>query len=89
MKGARVIDFGGKMGVFIKGKLNILPPRDENNVISPKESFLAKRFKTFDLNKNGTISPDEVNSAIKLYEAGSQTYPKELILELIDLYFED
>jgi len=88
MKDARVIDFGGKKGVYINGKLNILPPVTSEPV-NPQKTLLAQRFKTADLNKDGTISPDEVNSIIKLYEAGSELYSKEMILELIDLYFGD
>lgn len=88
MKGARVIDFGGKKGVYINGKLNILPAMPEEPT-SLSKSFLATRFKTADLNKDGIITPDEVNSIIKLYEAGSELYSKEMILELIDLYFEE
>ncbi len=88
MKGARVIDFGGKKGVYINGQLNILPPL-EDGLADPEKTFLAKKFKSCDLNKDGIITPDEVNSVIKLYEAGSELYTKEMILELIDLYFEE
>lgn len=88
MKGARVIDFGGKKGVYINGKLNILPALPDGPA-NPHKSFLATRFKTADLDRDGIITPDEVNSIIKLYEAGSELYSKEMILELIDLYFEE
>lgn len=88
MKGARVINFGGKKGVYINGELNILPVLDSGPA-NPKQSFLATKFKSVDLDKDGVITPDEVNSVIKLYEAGSELYTKEMILELIDLYFED
>lgn len=88
MKGARVIDFGGKKGVYINGQLNILPAM-ENGPANPQKTFLANKFKSCDLDKDGIITPDEVNSVIKLYEAGSELYTKEMILELIDLYFEE
>lgn len=88
MKGARVIDFGGKKGVYINGQLNILPSLEEGPA-NPQKTFLANKFKSCDLDKDGVITPDEVNSVIKLYEAGSELYTKEMILELIDLYFEE
>ncbi len=87
MKGVRVIDFGSAKGVYIEGKLNILPKA----IASPetiKRKQLAKEFRTVDLNRDGEITPDEVNSVVKLYQAGSQLYTKEMLNRLIDLFLE-
>jgi len=89
MKGVRVIDFGVTKGVYINGKLNILPKVTEE--ITPemkKRRQLAKEFKTVDLNRDGEISPDEINSVIKLYQAGSSLYNKEMLNKLIDIFLE-
>ena len=88
MKGVRVIDFGGTKGVYINGKLNILPKVTNESAQTLKRRQLAKEFKTVDLNRDGEITPDEVNSVIKLYQAGSALYNKELLNRLIDIYFD-
>lgn len=87
MKGVRVIDFGGTKGVYIAGKLNILP----KVTASPetlKRRQLAKEFRTVDLNRDGEITPEEINSVIKLYQAGSALYNKEMLNRLIDIFLD-
>ena len=88
MKGVRVIDFGGTKGVYIAGKLNILPKTINTSPETLKRRQLAKEFKTVDLNRDGEISPDEINSVIKLYQAGSSLYSKEMMNKLIDIFLE-
>jgi Ca2+-binding EF-hand superfamily protein len=88
MKGVRVIDFGGTKGVYINGKLNILPKTTNTSPETLKRRQLAKEFKTVDLNRDGEISPDEINSVIKLYQAGSSLYSKEMMNKLIDIFLE-
>lgn len=88
MKGIRVIDFGGTKGVYIDGKLNILPKQTPLAPETMKRRQLAKEFVTVDLDKNGEISPEEINSVIKLYQAGSTLYTKEMMNKLIDLFLE-
>lgn len=88
MKGVRVIDFGGTRGVYIDGKLNILPKTTNTSPETLKRRQLAKEFKTVDLNRDGEISPDEINSVIKLYQAGSSLYNKEMMNKLIDIFLE-
>lgn len=88
MKGVRVIDFGGTRGVYINGKLNILPKTTNTSPETLKRRQLAKEFKTVDLNRDGEISPDEINSVIKLYQAGSSLYNKEMMNKLIDIFLE-
>ncbi len=88
MKGVRVIDFGGTKGVYINGKMNILPKVTDISPQTIKRKQLAKEFKTVDLNRDGEITPDEINSVIKLYQAGSSLYNKEMLNKLIDLYLE-
>lgn len=88
MKGVRVIDFGGTKGVYINGKLNILPKVTYDSPQTLKRRQLAKEFKTVDLNRDGEITPDEVNSVIKLYQAGSSLYNAEMMNRLIDIYLE-
>ncbi len=88
MKGVRVIDFGGTRGVYIDGKLNILPKTTNTSPETIKRRQLAKEFKTVDLNRDGEISPDEINSVIKLYQAGSSLYNKEMMNKLIDIFLE-
>ena len=88
MKGVRVIDFGGTKGVYIAGKLNILPKTTNTSPETLKRRQLAKEFKTVDLNRDGEISPDEINSVIKLYQAGSSLYSNEMMNKLIDIFLE-
>lgn len=88
MKGVRVVDFGGTKGVYINGKLNILPKVTYDSPQALKRRQLAKEFKTVDLNRDGEITPDEVNSVIKLYQAGSALYNSELLNRLIDIYLD-
>lgn len=88
MKGVRVIDFGGTRGVYIDGKLNILPKTTNTSPETLKRRQLAKEFKTVDLNRDGEISPEEINSVIKLYQAGSSLYNKEMMNKLIDIFLE-
>jgi Ca2+-binding EF-hand superfamily protein len=88
MEGARVVDFGGTLAVYVDGKLNILPNRKDDG-LTPQQRFLARKFQDVDYNGDGRLTPDEVNRIIKEFQAGRSRYTADDINELIDLFFED
>jgi len=88
MEGAKVIDFGGTRAVYIDGSLTILE-NYKNNGLSNTQRFLVNKFKEVDFNKDGTLTPNEVNRMIGLFDQGKAPYTKAMMNELIDLFFED
>ena len=88
MEGAKAIDFGGTMAVYLDGTLNILENYKKDG-LSDTERFLANKFKEVDFNGDGKLTPDEVNEMIARFKAGKSSYSEEKIYELIDLFFED
>lgn len=88
MEGAKAIDFGGTMAVYLDGTLNILENYKKDG-LSDTERFLANKFKEVDFNGDGKLTPDEVNEMIARFKAGKSPYTEEKIYELIDLFFED
>ena len=88
MEGAKTIDFGGTMAVYVDGTLNILENYKDDG-LSNTERFLANKYKEVDFNRDGKITADEVNEMIARFQQGKSTYSQEQIYELIDLFFED
>jgi hypothetical protein len=88
MEGAKVIDFGGTMAVYIDGTLNILDNYQKDG-LSDTERFLANKFKEVDFNGDGKLTADEVNEMIARFQRGESPYTEEMIYELIDLFFEE
>jgi len=88
MEGARVVDFGGTLAVYVDGKLNILPNRKDDG-LTPQQRFLARKFQDVDYNGDGRLTADEINRIIKEYQEGRSRYSADDINELIDLFFED
>ncbi len=88
MEGAKAIDFGGTMAVYIDGTLNILE-NYRNDGLSDTERFLANKYSEVDFNSDGKLTPDEVNEMIARFQRGESSYTEEQIYELIDLFFEE
>lgn len=89
MEGAKAIDFGGTMAVYIDGTLNILDNYRTDDGLSDTQRFLVNKFKEVDFNQDGKLSPDEVNQMIAMFQRGESPYTEEQIYELIDLFFEE
>lgn len=90
MADVRVVNFGGTKGVYIDNQLNILKNfKGEEDKRSDNQRFLANKFKATDFNKDGIITADEVQQMINLFDEGNSPYSEEMMLELIDLFFED
>ncbi|MCB0754219.1 MAG: EF-hand domain-containing protein [Flavobacteriales bacterium] len=88
MEGARAIDFGGTMAVYIDGTLNILE-NYRNDGLSDTQRFLVNKFSAADFNQDGKLTADEVNRMIAMFQKGESPYTEEQIYELIDLFFEE
>lgn len=88
MEGAKVIDFGGTMAIYIDGTLNILS-NYKSDGLTDTERFIANKFKHVDFNGDGKLTPDEVNRMIALYHQGQSPYTESEIYNLIDLFFEE
>lgn len=88
MEGAKVINFGGTMAVYLDGTLNILENYKDDGR-SDTQKFIARKYKEVDFNGDGKLTPEEVNRMISLYQQGKSTYSEAMILELIDLFLED
>lgn len=88
MEGARVVDFGGTLAVYVDGKLNILPNRKEDG-LTPQQRFLARKYQDVDYNGDGRLTADEINRIIQEFQEGRSRYSENDINELIDLFFED
>jgi hypothetical protein len=88
MEGAKAIDFGGTMAVYIDGTLNILE-NYKNDGLSDTQRFIVNKFAAVDFNNDGKLTPDEVNTIIAKFKRGESPYTEEQIYELIDLFFED
>lgn len=88
MEGAKAIDFGGTMAVYIDGTLNILD-NYRNDGLSDTERFLVNKYKDVDFNQDGKLTAEEVNRIIAMFQKGESSYTEEQIYELIDLFFEE
>lgn len=88
MEGAKAIDFGGTMAVYIDGTLNILD-NYRNDGLSDTERFLVNKYKDVDFNQDGKLTAEEVNRIIAMFQRGESSYTEEQIYELIDLFFEE
>ncbi|MCB9191921.1 MAG: hypothetical protein H6602_09685 [Flavobacteriales bacterium] len=81
------IDFGGTKAAYVDGKLTIFKPQNTELKMDARR-LLAKKYADGDFNKDGELTPDEVQKLIALFMEGKSTYRSEQIYELIDLYFE-
>ncbi|MCB0754038.1 MAG: hypothetical protein KDB98_00485 [Flavobacteriales bacterium] len=81
------IDFGGTKAGYVDGKLTIFKPQNTELKMDARR-LLAKKYEDGDFNKDGELTPDEVQKLIALFMEGKSTYRSEQIYELIDLYFE-
>jgi hypothetical protein len=88
MEGARAIDFGGTMAVYIDGTLNILE-NYRNDGLSDTQRFLVNKFSAADFNQDGKLTADDVNRMIALFQKGESPYNEAQIYELIDQFFEE
>ncbi|MCB9187194.1 MAG: hypothetical protein H6601_10705 [Flavobacteriales bacterium] len=81
------IDFGGTKVAFVNGKLTILKTvggeYEENS-----RRLLARKYKEADFNKDGELTPEEVQKMIDLFLKGGSSYSQEKVHELIDLFFD-
>ncbi|MCF8277729.1 MAG: hypothetical protein K9J17_13430 [Flavobacteriales bacterium] len=81
------IDFGGTKVAFVNGVLTILKT-EGGEYKEESRRLLAKKYKEADFNKDGELTPDEVQQMIDLFLKGGSSYSQEKVHELIDLYFE-
>lgn len=81
------VDFGGAKAAYVDGKLTIFKPAN-SELEEDTRRLLAGKYKKADFNKDGELSPDEVQKLIAMFMEGEALYPSEKIYELIDLYFE-
>lgn len=81
------IDFGGTKVAFVNGVLTILKT-EGGEYEEDSRRLLARKYKEADFNKDGELTPDEVQKMIDLFLKGGSTYSQERVHELIDLYFE-
>jgi hypothetical protein len=81
------IDFGGTKVAFVNGVLTILKTEGEDYEEESRR-LLARKYREADFNKDGELTPDEVQRMIDLFLKGGSTYSQEKVHELIDLYFE-
>lgn len=88
MEGARAIDFGGTIAVYIDGTLNILENYKADGR-SNTQRFLVFKYPDVDMNGDGILTPNEVNYMIAQFQAGNSPYTEDQIYELIDLFFEN
>lgn len=88
MADVRVVDFGGTLGVYIEGELNILKNYKAEDKRTDAQRFLVNKFKEVDFNGDGILEPNEVQRMIDLFQEGKSTYTSDMINELIDLFFE-
>jgi len=88
MADVRVVDFGGTLGVYIDGELNILKNFKAEDKRTDAQRFLVNKFKEVDFNGDGTLEPSEVQRMIDMFQEGKSSYTSDMINELIDLFFE-
>ena len=80
------IGFGGAKAVYVDGVLTIL--KSEGGVYKEESRrLLAIKYKEADLNKDGDLTPEEVQETIERYLKGDPTYTQVRVHELINLYF--
>lgn len=81
------IDFGGTKVAFVNGTLTIL--KTEGGEYKPESRrLLAKKYREADFDKDGELTPEEVQKMIDLFMKGGSPYSQEKLHELIDLYFD-
>ena len=81
------IDFGGTKVAFVNGVLTIL--KTEGGEYKPESRrLLAKKYREADFDKDGELTPEEVQKMIDLFMKGGSPYSQEKLHELIDLYFD-
>jgi hypothetical protein len=83
-----VVDFGGTLGVYIDGELNILKNYKAEDKRTDAQRFLVNKFKEVDFNGDGILEPNEVQRMIDMFQEGKSSYTSDMINELIDLFFE-
>jgi Ca2+-binding EF-hand superfamily protein len=88
MADVRVVDFGGTLGVYIDGELNILKNYKAEDKRTDAQRFLVNKFKEVDFNGDGILEPNEVQRMIDMFQEGKSSYTSDMINELIDLFFE-
>ena len=81
------IDFGGTKVAFVNGVLTILKT-EGGEYEEGSRRLLAKKYREADFNKDGELTPEEVQKMIDLFLKGGSSYTAEKVHELIDLYFE-
>lgn len=81
------IDFGGTKVAFVNGVLTILKTEGGEYEESSRR-LLARKYREADFNKDGELTPEEVQKMIDLFMKGGSPYSQEKVHELIDLFFD-
>ncbi len=81
------IDFGGTKVAFVNGVLTILKT-EGGEYEEDSRRLLAKKYREADFNKDGELTPEEVQKMIDLFMKGGSPYSQEKVHELIDLFFD-
>jgi hypothetical protein len=81
------IDFGGTKVAFVNGVLTILKT-EGGEYEEDSRRLLARKYREADFNKDGELTPDEVQRMIDLFMKGASPYSQEKVHELIDLFFD-
>lgn len=81
------IDFGGTKVAFVNGVLTILKT-EGGEYEEDSRRLLARKYKEADFNKDGELTPEEVQKMIDLFMKGGSPYSQEKVHELIDLFFD-
>ncbi len=86
-KNVEPIDFGGTKVAFVNGVLTIL--KTEGGEYKPESRrLLARKYREADFDKDGELTPEEVQKMIDLFMKNAAPYSQEKLHELIDLYFD-
>jgi hypothetical protein len=80
------IDFGGAKAVHVNGVLTILKAGG-GAIKEESRRLLAMKYKEADLNKDGDLTPQEVQETVERYLKGDSSYAQVRVHELINLYF--
>ncbi|MDB4655771.1 hypothetical protein OAE48_02885 [Flavobacteriales bacterium] len=86
-KNVEPIDFGGTKVAFVNGTLTILKT-EGGEYKSESRRLLARKYREADFDKDGELTPEEVQRMISLFMKGESPYSQEKLHELIDLYFD-
>ncbi|MBP9151713.1 MAG: hypothetical protein KBF73_05480 [Flavobacteriales bacterium] len=81
------IDFGGTQVALVDGVLSILKTKGDG-LKEESRRILARKYHEADINKDGDLTAEEVQTTINRFMAGDKTFSSAKIYELIDLYFD-